>query len=423
MIQTVKRWLTISEYRGLIKNYSSLGLVQLSNYILPLITLPYLSRVLGVDFFGLVMMAQAIMIYLTIITDYGFNLSATKEIAKNRDNLSKVSEIFCSVFIIKITLLVISFLILISIIELIPLFKTHSLLFYFSFLIVVGNTFLPTFLFQGIEKMSFLAFFNLFAKIGFTGLIFIVIQSSSDYYLVHGLWGLSYIIVNLVSFYIIITKLKIKVKIPVIATIKTYYQLSFEYFLSRVAVAVYLNANIIIIGVLLSPENAGYYSGAEKLIFAITTFYAPLIETIYPYVSRSKNIRFIKKLLIISVSINTIGCIVAFFLAPILIPLILGSEFIPSINLFRWMLVIALLHLPISMIGYPILGALGYEKTANRSGIFGAIIHITLISIFYTKLQTPIQFIWIMITSQTIIFLIRFTKLITIQKKFNVRSI
>ena len=85
MIQTVKRWLTISEYRGLIKNYSSLGLVQLSNYILPLITLPYLSRVLGVDFFGLVMMAQAIMIYLTIITDYGFNLTATKEIAKNRN--------------------------------------------------------------------------------------------------------------------------------------------------------------------------------------------------------------------------------------------------------------------------------------------------------------------------------------------------
>ena len=91
-------------------------------------------------------------------------------------------------------------LILMGIIELIPLFKTHALLFYFSFLIVVGNTFLPTFLFQGIEKMSFLAFFNLFAKIGFTGLIFIIIQSSSDYFLVHGLWGVSYIVVNLVSF-------------------------------------------------------------------------------------------------------------------------------------------------------------------------------------------------------------------------------
>ncbi len=79
------------------------------------------------------MMAQAIMIYLTIITDYGFNLSATKEIAKNRDDLNKVSEIFCSVFIIKTTLLVISFSILIGIVELIPLFKTHALLFYFSF--------------------------------------------------------------------------------------------------------------------------------------------------------------------------------------------------------------------------------------------------------------------------------------------------
>ena len=415
MFKTLSRWLTIKDYQNLLKNYSSLGLVQLSNYILPLITLPYLSRVLGVELFGLVMMAQAIMVYLTIITDYGFNLSATKEVATSRKDLNKVSDIFCSVIAIKCTLLVISFVILTGIIELIPLLKTHATLFYLSFLIVVGNTFLPTFLFQGLEKMSFLALFNLAAKIGFTGLIFIIIQHQTDYYLVHALWGLSYILVNVVSFYIIFTKLNLKIVRPSIATITRFYKLSFEYFLSRIAVAVYLNTNIIIVGLLLSPAQAGYYSGAEKLLFAITTFYAPLIETIYPYVSRSKNFRFIKKCLGITTIINTVGCIAAYLLAPIVIPLILGTEFSQSIPLFRWMLIIALIHLPISMIGYPILGALGYEKTANRSGIIGAVIHICLIIIFYRHLDSPIQFIWIMIASQCIILTIRSKKLFQIR--------
>ncbi|MEC8678340.1 MAG: oligosaccharide flippase family protein, partial [Candidatus Margulisiibacteriota bacterium] len=99
-------WLKNDDYKNLLKNGTSLGIVQLSNYILPLVTLPYLARILGPNYFGLVMMAQATMIYLTLLTDYGFNLSATKEIAKVRDNLKKVSQLFSSVIIIKSGLLV-----------------------------------------------------------------------------------------------------------------------------------------------------------------------------------------------------------------------------------------------------------------------------------------------------------------------------
>ena len=150
---------------------SSLGLVQLSNYVLPLITIPYLTRVLGASNFGLVMMAQATMIYLTLLTDYGFNLSATKEISIHRNDPKKVSEITSSVLIIKTTLLGIGAIILNFLIQFVPLFHDHSALFYLSFLIVIGNTYLPTFLFQGLEKMTFIALFNLVAKVAFTGLI------------------------------------------------------------------------------------------------------------------------------------------------------------------------------------------------------------------------------------------------------------
>lgn len=412
----MRHWLKNNDYSTLLKNYSSLSLVQLSNYILPLMTLPYLARTLGATNFGLVIMAQATMIYLTLITDYGFGLSATKNIAENQKNIEKVSEIFSTVMSIKMGLLLVGFLILHGLITFIPVFKAHQVLFYSSFLIVIGNTFLPSFLFQGLEKMTFIAIFNLFAKIGFTGLIFLMINTPTDYQWVHAIWGCSYIMVAVVAFLIIFSRFKIKLKPPNISNIQATLNHSFEYFLSRIAIAIYLNTNVILVGILLSTENAGYYGGAEKLLFAITTFYAPLIETIYPYISRTKNIPFIKKILAATTSLNTIGCMAAFFLGPLIVPLILGSTFKPATELFQWMLIIALLHLPASMIGYPVLGALGYEKTANRSVIIGAITHLLLVIICYPLITQPLHFIWIMIASQFIIFMIRVIKLLQIQK-------
>lgn len=400
-------WLKNDDYKNLLKNVTSLGFVQLSNYILPLITLPYLARVLGPNYFGLVMMAQATMIYLTLMTDYGFNLSATKEIAKVRDNLTKVSQLFSSVIIIKTGLLVCGSIILLLLTEFIPLFNQHKLLFWASFLIVVGNTFLPTFIFQGLEKMTFIATLNVIAKSVFTILIFVIINQASDYIWVHALWGLSYIVVDAIAFFLIRFKLKLQFILPKVRQIKSILGISFEYFLSRIAIALYLNTNVIFIGVLLSPTEAGIYGGAEKLLFAITTFYAPLIETIYPYVSRTKNKRFIKKVLFAAVSINAVGCLVAFLIAPIIIPLVLGQDFNDAIPLFRWMMIIALLHLPASIIGYPVLGAMGYVKTANRSVIIGAIIHLLLIVVFYNTIHSPLHFIWIMIASQSFILAVR----------------
>jgi PST family polysaccharide transporter len=86
------------------------------------------------------------------------------------------------------------------------------------------------------------------------------------------------------------------------------------------------------------------------------------------------------------------------------------------------MLVVAVLHLPSSMIGYPVLGALGYEKTANRSVMLGAITHACLLGVFFNQLTAPIHFVWIMIASQGVIFSIRLVRLIQVGRNQNTIS-
>ena len=129
------------ELKTILNNFFSLTLLKALTYLLPLITFPYLIRVLGVDKFGLVMFAQATMYYFEILVDFGFNLSATREVALNAKNKSKLNEIISSVFSIKLVLLIISGLLLLLILSVFDRFSDESLIYYYSFLKVIAFAF------------------------------------------------------------------------------------------------------------------------------------------------------------------------------------------------------------------------------------------------------------------------------------------
>jgi len=104
MLEKLKLELLLPDNKKLLSNFVSLSVLQVVGFILPLLVIPYLISVLGVGKFGLVALAQAVITYFAVFTDYGFNLSATRDISINRNNNTKVSSIFNSVLTTKLSL-------------------------------------------------------------------------------------------------------------------------------------------------------------------------------------------------------------------------------------------------------------------------------------------------------------------------------
>jgi PST family polysaccharide transporter len=109
MINKLKNKLKVQDNRVLMSNFFSLSALQMATYLFPLITFPYIVRTIGVELFGVLSMAMALITFFQIFTDYGFGLSATKEISIHRDNPTRLSEIFSSVLTIQFILMLISF--------------------------------------------------------------------------------------------------------------------------------------------------------------------------------------------------------------------------------------------------------------------------------------------------------------------------
>lgn len=286
MIAKIKSLTNSEDKKRLISNFFSLSFLQGANYILPLITLPYLVRVLGVEYIGLLAFATATIAYFGILTDYGFNLSATKEISMHRHDKTKITEIFSSVMMIKITLMLVSFIILSILILSFEKFRNDALIYFLSFGIVIGQVLFPIWFFQGMERMKYITYLNILSKSIFTVAIFLFVQDQSDFYLVPLLTSIGAIVAAIWSHVLIRKEFGIGFKMQDPKILKVYLVDGWHLFLSRIYVSTYTTANILLLGIFTNNTAVGHYSIAEKIVVAIAGLFEPVNQTIYPYLAR-----------------------------------------------------------------------------------------------------------------------------------------
>ena len=325
------------------KNFISLAVIQLTNYLLPLIIFPYLVKHIGVDKFGVVSVCLSFMLYVIAFTDYGFSLSATKEVVAKKDDNIFLRKIYTDVTVSKLLMLLISSIVLLFLINFVEIFKQHALMYVLGIIYALGNCLTPIWLFQGLEKIRYLSFANFFGKIVTISLVFLYIKNANDYYLVVMIYGLGNVVTAFIANCILYYKFNIAPIRLSTARIKRQFYNGWHLFLNNISIVTFGSVNVLILGFFVSDLELGQYSVAERTAFVTWQLLIIFSQAIYPQIcklaqrSHEELVSFVR-IVTISFGIFVFGlCTLIFFNGNIIVKFLSGHSDENTIKLLRIM--------------------------------------------------------------------------------------
>lgn len=381
----------------LTRNISYLTLSQLANYVLPLVTIPYITRVVGPSNYGVVEFVTVVLIYFIVIVDYSFNTTGTRKIAAHAKNKEKVSFIFSSIIVAKFLLLGISLAIFSLLMLFIPTFQENSRVFWMAFPIVLGWVLYPEFLFNGVQKLGVVAVGNFAIKGLAAACVFLFIKEQSDYFLIPFINGVTQLIVGALSLWYLfkIAKLAHWIKPKKRAVFAAIKEGRFV-FLSNYFTRIYGFGSIFIGGFLLSSTQVGLYSAAAKLVTVAQSFlFLPLYGALFPFLSQKRAVskavylkEFYKYLTLILIA-TVLASVFLILLAPFLVSLIFGEAFLGAVNLIYIMAPMLLFSCFVHMFMHQGLHVLKQDKyvmyTVILTGIVSIVLNLILIPLFEVR--------------------------------------
>ncbi|MCU7296689.1 oligosaccharide flippase family protein [Escherichia albertii] len=368
---------------NLIKNVISLGIVQIVSYISPLLLFPYLSRTLGVDGFGIVMIAMSICSLGFIVTDYGFNLSATYWLARNKTKKKYVSHYIGAIFTVKLLLafLVSFFIYIYHACGLTELSHRKDILSIVS-LICVVQAFQSAWFFQGIEKMKQVAFYSVISKLLYVILVLLFVDKSGEEIKVLYCLLISNFVGSIVSL-LGIYREGYYIYRPSLNLILRILKRGFSFFISRLSVSAYTAASTFIIGNFCGNGQAAIFSAAEKLYQAGVGVTSPVSQALYPYLARTKDRILLYRFIILCIPVLFIvggGC---FYFSSQIINLIYGRGFEAASDILKVFILCSFVNFISVSFGYPAFASIGKLNVANYSVILGGGVQIIAILIVF----------------------------------------
>ena len=387
----------------MVQNALALYSVQFAEYVLPLLTVPYLARILKPEGYGRVIYAQNFSMWMVLVLEYGFSYSATREIARHRDNPERHPDVVAGVAGANLLLLVPAIFVAIVARFTVPAFREDPWYLWLALAIAIPQGIRPFWYFQGIERMRFPAGLNIVGRLIFTVGIFALVRSRSEGWIVLALQALAGCVVAVtlavkmyraVAFYW-----------PTIEKSITALKTGWAIFLSRSAVSLYTMANTFILGLFVAASGVAYYGGAERVVLIVLNLMAPFTQALYPRMSNlaakdtekaGNAIRM--ALLFFGVSGALVGAalIVA---APLVVRILFGPGYQPAIAVMR----VASLTIPLvavsNILGLQWMLPFGMDREFNRISVGAGVLNVCL-ALFLAPRFGPMGTAWSVVAAQ-----------------------
>ena len=355
---------------------AALSVLQIANYLIPLLVLPVISRVLGATLFGSVGYAQNIVSYLTLLVNYGFEYSATRQIALAGDDQARKRRLFWAVLSVKSALLVLSFAILAVLPFFVPRVACDPRLYIYTALTNIGIVFFPTWYLQGEQQMDKMAWANFFTKLLGALLVIGLVREAALYRCYPLFLSLASILVGIGSLVYVIRHFHIGGYVFSREAMREVLSAGWPIFLNNVFISLYTTVNMTLLGVYATDEMVGYFSAAQRLILALNMVVVlPVSTAIYPEISRQfeaskeQGVLFLHRVLIYaglaSAAVSVLTCLTA----PLIIHIVYGSGYEPAVTILRWLSPLPFLVMTATLLTVQGLYGMGLHRWAPWVGL------------------------------------------------------
>lgn len=366
--------------KTLFANFTYLSILEIIGLLLPLISYPYVIRTVGADNYGVVVFCQAIIAYVVIIINFGYNVSATRKISENRTNVFKIREIYSSIVYQK--LLIFAICLVSGLFVLIFLKYDYSVILLGFIGLCIQEVFFPTWLFQGLERMKFITIITFVAKCSCLILIFLFVHDKKDYACIPVLYSIGVFFTSVLS--VIILKKKFDIYFVKVSKyrMKEDFLESLPFFTSRLSAIVMERGNVLVIGTFFSYDMVAIYDLCAKIVSILKTPFSLVAQVIYPNVAKSKNMLLVKKSIKIVLLFGAFVCLFVYLFAPNIILLLSDTSMLGAVSILK----IMVLYVPIVGISYlfgaSVLVVKGYSREYNLSVVYSVLLYILMLLSF-----------------------------------------
>ena len=372
-----------SDSRGikrLVKNTGLLYVMSLSSQVINLILIPFQTRILGSEAYGVISLAVSMSSIVTIVLDFGFILSATERVVGLLGNRAGLARLLANVVRAKLALALSLGAVVAALVVFVPPFCDNRFLFVLYYLAYAVNAFLPDFFYRGHEDMQIITVRTVAIKVVSALPIFVLLRGPSDMWVVPALLLLGNAGAVAFSYCDLARRYGV---VPAGGAVRESLRLlrkSFGFFASRFASVFYQSLNAVLLGFIYPGQAVvGHYGSAEKFLSYAKTVSSPVADSLYPYMVRTKNYRLCIRALAVACPLILAAAIVAWVFAEPLCLFVFGQGYEGAAVLLRCLMPAIVVIFPTYVLCFPMLVPMGLATLANRSNIIGAVVQVVLV--------------------------------------------
>lgn len=332
-----------------VKNGAWLYLLQIFNTVVPLLTLPYITRILGAKQYGIFSIAINIVGYYQVVVEYGFAMSATRKVALSEKKTNSLSKTFSTVFFSRCILLMVCFVITVGYILLNRNQFSQCLCLLILMITLFGNCIQLNWLFQGMQQMRYITIVSMISRTITVILTFIFVKSVGDLYLYCLLYAVSPVISGTLG--IIFAKKCFHIHFVKIDIHDIWDEMKSGWyvFTTQLSSKVFGAIGITFLGIFATNEEVGIYSAIQKIPNILILAWTPISQVLYPISSQKfhesfeNGKKFVNKTKRIFVPFFLAIAVVCSLMSKIMIKIAFGEEYAMRfywiIPMLLWMVV------------------------------------------------------------------------------------